>query len=137
MILKGVVEAYGWELPAYCLMRNHVHLVVQTPRANFGEGMQRLLGTYAQYFHLRHGESGHLFRRPFKSERIKDQRQFDTAVAYVAGNPVRAGLCDEDSDWRWSSHGTAPCPHRRALVGVTPLFSGDGMDPAFAAAGLT
>jgi REP element-mobilizing transposase RayT len=43
VIFKGVVEAYGRELRAYCLMRKHVHLVVQTPRPNVGRGMQRLL----------------------------------------------------------------------------------------------
>ena len=120
MILKGVVEAYGWDVLAYCLMRTHVHLVVQTPRANFGEGMQRLLGTYAQYFNWRHEKSGHLFKRPFKSERIKDERQRNTAVAYVAANPVKAGLCAADSDWLWSSHGSAPCRYRRALMGEGP-----------------
>ena len=96
-------------------MRNHFHLVVQTPSPNFSAGMQRLLGTYAQYFNWRYSLSGHLFKRPFKSEPIKDEAQFAAAIAYVAANPVRAGLCAEVADWRWSSHGAVPDVHRRAL----------------------
>jgi putative transposase len=68
--------------------------------------MQRLLGTYAKFFNWRYGRSGHLFRRPFKSERIKDDRQLAVAVAYVHDNAVRAGLCASADEWRWSSHGS-------------------------------
>ncbi len=112
MILKGTVEVYGWRLLAFCLMSNHVHLVVHTPLPNLGEGMQRLLGTYGKFFNWRYERSGHVFRRPFKSERIKDERQLVTAITYVAENPVRAGLCASADEWRWSSHGAmddAPC----------------------------
>jgi putative transposase len=115
VVLKGVVECYGWELLAYCLMRNHFHLVVRTPLPNLGEGMQRLLGSYARYFNGRYGESGHVFKRPFKSERIKDDVHLAVAIAYVAENPVAAGLCESALDWRWSGHGTRPDLHRASL----------------------
>src|SRR4051812_29483966 len=87
-------------------MSNHVHLVVQTPLPNLGEGMQRLLGTYGKFFNWRYERSGHVFRRPFKSERINDERQLAVAIAYVAENPVRAGLCASSDAWPWSSHGS-------------------------------
>jgi putative transposase len=115
VILKGVVEAYGWRLFAYCLMRNHFHIVVQTPLPNLGEGMQRLLGAYAAYFNRRYERPGHLFNRPFKSERISDERQLAVAIEYVALNPVRAGLCADPTEWRWSSHGSGNDVHRNAL----------------------
>jgi putative transposase len=118
VVLKGVVETYGWRLRAYCLMGNHVHLVVQTSLPNFGEGMQRLLSTYVQFFNRRYERSGHLFKRPFKSERIRDERQLAAAIEYVAANPVRAGLCATARDWRWSSHGSARDFHRTALTQV-------------------
>jgi putative transposase len=115
VILKGVVDAYGWRLFAYCLMRNHFHVVVQTPLPNFGQGMQRLLGAYAAYFNRRYDRPGHLFNRPFKSERIRDELQLAVAIEYVAVNPVRAGLCADASEWRWSSHGAGNDVHRNAL----------------------
>jgi putative transposase len=118
VILKGVIEAYGWHLHAYCLMRNHVHLVVQTPLPNFGEGMQRLLGTYAKYLNWRYDGSGHVFKRPFKSERIKDERQLAATIEYVANNPVRAGLCAGPADWCWSSHGGDRNVHREAVLRI-------------------
>jgi putative transposase len=116
VLLKGVVEAYGWDLRAYCLMRNHFHIVVITEKANFSAGMQRLLSAYVRYFNYRHERGGHLFKRPFKSEPIKDERQLATAVFYVADNPVRAGICRDAGEYRWSSHGQGTDAHRDALM---------------------
>ena len=60
--LGAVVERCRWRLLAFCLMDNHVHLLVETPDANLGTGMQRLHSDYAQQFNQRHGRSGHVFR---------------------------------------------------------------------------
>ena len=116
VLLKGVVDAYDWDLRAYCLMRNHFHLVTTTATANFSAGMQRLLSAYVRYFNHRHKRGGHLFKRPFKSEPIKDERQLGIAISYVADNPVRAGICEDAGDYRWSSHGTCEDPHRAWLM---------------------
>src|SRR4051812_18564662 len=78
--------------------------------------MQRLLSAYVLYFNHRHRRGGHLFRRPFKSEPIKDERQLAVAVAYVGDNPVRAGICPDAGDYRWSSHGTGDDAHRASLM---------------------
>ena len=56
-----------WEVHAYCLMRNHFHLVMETPRANLSVGMQWLLGTYTARFNRRHRLFGHVFSGRFKS----------------------------------------------------------------------
>jgi putative transposase len=128
--LKGVIEVCDWELLAFCLMTNHVHLVVRTPRPNLGEGMQRLLGTYAKFFNWRYERSGHVFRRPFKSEPIRDDRQLAAAIAYVGDNPVRAKLCMSAGEWRWSSHGAVRCVQRQALMGAARGSRGSNEDPA-------
>jgi putative transposase len=116
VLLKGVVDAYGWELHAYCLMRNHFHLVVITASANFSDGMQRLLSAYVRYFNRRHKRGGHLFKRPFRSEPIKDERQLATAITYVGDNPVRAGICADGGEYTWSSHGEGFDAHRASLM---------------------
>jgi putative transposase len=116
VLLKGVVDAYAWDLRAYCLMRNHFHLVVVTAAANFSDGMQRLLSAYVRYFNHRHKRGGHLFKRPFKSEPIRDERQLAIAVAYVGDNPVRAGICTDAGEYRWSSHGVGDDVHRARLM---------------------
>ena len=51
----------GWQIHAYCLMRNHFHLVLETPQPNLVAGMKWLLGVYTKRFNIRHKECGHLF----------------------------------------------------------------------------
>lgn len=65
--LGAACEKTGWQVHAYCLMGNHFHLVVETPRANLVEGMKWLLGTYTMRFNRRHKLSGHLFAGRYKS----------------------------------------------------------------------
>jgi len=59
--LTQACEKTDWQVHAYCLMRNHFHLVIETPRPNLVEGMKWLLGTYTSRFNRRHKEFGHLF----------------------------------------------------------------------------
>src|SRR5688572_20357053 len=59
--LEETCEKTGWFVLAYCLMRNHFHLVIETPRANLVAGMKWFLGTYTARFNRRHKQFGHLF----------------------------------------------------------------------------
>jgi REP element-mobilizing transposase RayT len=102
--LALTVAAKGWHCLAYCLMENHLHLLVETPRANLGAGVQRLHGMYGRTFNDRHNRSGHVFQGRFGSKLIKDDTQFWTVARYIARNPVEAGLCRDPAEWRWSSH---------------------------------
>ena len=65
--LGEVCAKTGWQVHAYCLMGNHFHLVVETPRANLVAGMKWLLGTYTGRFNRRHRKFGHLFAGRYKS----------------------------------------------------------------------
>jgi putative transposase len=105
--LRNTVEERRWRLLAYCLMDNHVHLLVETPEANLGDGMRWLHGTYGGGFNKRHGRSGHVFQGRFGSVRIKTDEQLWTVAVYIARNPVAAGLCRRPEDWPWSSHSLA------------------------------
>lgn len=107
-ILAKVVEQYTLVIYAYCLMGNHYHLLVRTPKANLSTGMRQLNGLYAQYFNRRHEKVGHLFQGRFSAILIKDEDRLLTVARYVVLNPVRAGLTDKPEKWRWSSYrGTA------------------------------
>ena len=59
--LGAACQKTGWQVHAYCLMSNHFHLVIETPRANLVEGMKWLLGAYTMRFNRRHKLNGHLF----------------------------------------------------------------------------
>ena len=114
--LAIVVEQYTWVLYAYCLMDNHYHLLVRTPKANLSRGMRQLNGIYAQRFNFRHERVGHLFQGRFKAILIKDEARLLAVARYVVLNPVRAGTVTDPGDWRWSSYqGTAG-------IGVQPGF---------------
>ncbi len=99
---------------AYCLMPNHYHLLVETPRANLDDAMQRLNGTYAMRFNRHHERTGHVFQGRYGSKLITDDSYALTVVRYLAANPVQAGLCVAPEDWPWSSYaataGLAPEP---------------------------
>jgi putative transposase len=131
-VLRSAVEDCHWRLLAYCLMDNHIHLLIETPRANLGDGMRWLHGTYGGGFNKRHGRSGHVFQGRYGSVRIKTDAQLWAAAVYIAMNPVEAGLCRAPEDWPWSSHsmvlsGTAPdwidVPH---LLEYFAAAGGDG-----------
>jgi REP element-mobilizing transposase RayT len=97
-----------WQVHAYCLMGNHFHLVVETPRANLVAGMQWLLGTYTARFNRRHKLFGHLFSGRYKSSIVDGSGSgyLKAVCDYVHLNPVRAKLLKPEqrlSDYRWSS----------------------------------
>jgi putative transposase len=111
--LAMTVLGARWRCLVYCLMDNHVHLLIETPKANLGRGMQRLHGQYGRKFNDRHYRSGHVFQGRFGSKRMTDDVQFWTKVRYIMRNPVEAGRCRVAGAWKWSSHrglleGTAP-----------------------------
>jgi putative transposase len=103
-LLGEVVVRQRWCCLAYCLMKNHVHLLVETPEANLGTGIQRLHGLHAQRFNKRHKHSGHLFQGRFGSVVVKTDEQLWAVVRYIALNPVEAGLCRDAAEWRWGGH---------------------------------
>jgi putative transposase len=106
-MLRGTVKQRRWRLLAYCLMENHLHLLLETPQANLGVGMQRMHSLYATEFNKRHRRSGHVFQGRYGAVRIKTDEQLWTVAVYIAMNPVDAGLCTRAEEWPWSSHSAA------------------------------
>ena len=64
-LLAHVIDRFGWRCHAYCLMDNHYHLLLETPKANLSQGMRQLNGRYTQAFNRRHQRVGHLFQGRF------------------------------------------------------------------------
>ena len=97
-----------WHVHAWCLMSNHFHLVIETPRANLVDGMKWLLATYTLRFNHRHKLSGHLFSGRYKALFVDESESgyLKTACDYVHLNPVRAKLLkaqDKLRHYPWSS----------------------------------
>lgn len=108
--LSHAVSRHGWHCLAYCLMDNHYHLLVETPRPNLPAGMRQLNGVYAQRFNRRHERCGHLFQARYSAVLVERDTHLLEAARYIALNPVAAGLCDRPEQWPWSSH--------RAVLGL-------------------
>jgi putative transposase len=102
--LARVVDRFGWHCHAYCLMGNHYHLVVETPRPNLPTGMQQLNGGYAQGFNERHHRCGHVFQARYRSILVEKDSHLLALCRYVVLNPVRAGLCPGPAAYYWSSY---------------------------------
>jgi len=102
-MLEKVVTGENWRCLAYCLMANHVHLLIETPDGNLSRGMHRLHSRYAQAFNGRHDRCGHVFQGRYGATRIESDRQLLAVLAYIARNPTEAALCDRPAQWRWSS----------------------------------
>jgi putative transposase len=85
-------------------MANHYHLLVETTAADLSRGMQEVNGRYAQLFNHWHCFDGHLFQGRFYSSPVETDSHLLELVRYVSLNPVRAGVCNDPADWRWSSY---------------------------------
>lgn len=96
-------EKFGFQLLAYCLMTNHVHLAILTGDAPLSRTMAGLHSTYAEWFNRRHGRVGHLFQGRYKAHVVQEDRYLVALVRYIHRNPVRAGIVRRAADYRWSS----------------------------------
>lgn len=126
-LLADVVGSHSWRCLMYCLMGNHLHLLLETPRANLAAGMRRLHGDYASGFNKRHGFSGHLFQGRYGAVRIGDDAHLVTVVRYLDRNPVDAGLVRAAPDWRWSASAALrgrPAPPWLAIDRLLQLVGG-------------
>ena len=109
-IFSGVVRRYEWLCHAYCLMGNHYHLLVETPKPNLAIGMQQVNGRYTRKFNRRYGRVGYLFQSRYTAILVQKESHLLELCRYVVLNPVRAGLCRRAAEWKWSSY--------RALAGL-------------------
>lgn len=103
-MLAEAVEQDDCRIHGYCLMPNHVHLVVQAGMEPISKAMQRLFFRYAGAFNRRHGRSGHLFQGRYKAVLVASDAYVQELIRYVHLNPVRAGMRRKPERYRYSSH---------------------------------
>ena len=101
-ILQDTKKTCGYELYAYALMNNHVHLLIKTGDAPLEEIFKRIGGKYVYWYNTKYQRSGHLFQDRFKSEPVEDEEYLLTVICYIHYNPLKAGLCDT-LDYKYSS----------------------------------
>ena len=102
--LKEVKETSPFILYGYCLMKNHVHLLIRETVSPLAYFMKRISLKYALYFNRKYQRIGHVFQDRYKSENVEDDRYFLTVYRYILQNPVKAGICETPAQYRWSSY---------------------------------
>jgi putative transposase len=126
-ILAIALEKFGAECYAYCLMGNHFHLVLRTPRANIPNVMQHIDGLYTEYENWRHQTTGHVFEGRYTGIVIDETAYLRNAIGYVLRNPVAAGLVEDAGHWQWSSFNATIGQEPQKFLTLTwlePLFVG-------------
>lgn len=103
--LSEVCKKTGWRVYAWCVMSNHYHLAIETPRANLVDGMRWLQSTFSMRFNRLRRENGHLFQGRYKSLSVDPKTGLGPLCHYIHLNPVRAKICaiDELGAWPWDS----------------------------------
>ena len=130
-IVAAALEKFGAECYVYCLMDNHFHKVIHTPRANLPDVMQHIDGLYTQYENWRHRTTGHVLEGRYTGIVIDDTCYLRNAIGYVLRNPVEAGLVSDAGDWPWSSYNAAmgkASPQFETLTWLRSLFQADTLD---------
>ena len=91
-------EVYG-----YCLMSNHVHLLIREKSEEIHQIMKRLGTSYAWWYNQKYQRTGHVFQGRYGSECVKDDGYLLTVIRYIHNNPVKAGMVSKPEDYCWSS----------------------------------
>jgi putative transposase len=130
-LLADAARAAGSKVWAYCLMPNHVHLIiVPSDRDGLRGTFANVHRRYARHINARNRWTGHLWQGRFGAVAM-DETHLTHAARYVALNPVRAGLCQRAGDWPWSSARAHLAGQNDELVEVAPLLERVGDFAAF------
>jgi putative transposase len=115
---------------AFCLMNNHVHLIVHTPdKDNISVFMRDLNGNYAKRYNRRHSRTGHFWGDRFSSTIIDSDIQLLVTSLYVELNMVRAGGVDKPENWEWSSYNHHAYGKKHPIVDDYNLYTSLGKNP--------
>ncbi|WP_122629512.1 transposase [Lucifera butyrica] len=103
-VLKVCKELSGYRIYAYCLMGNHIHLLLKVEKEGLEQIFKRLGARYVYYFNQKYKRSGHLFQDRFKSEPVENEDYLITVLRYIHNNPVKAGMSVSVDQYQWNSY---------------------------------
>lgn len=103
-ILRQIKLKHPFMLLAFCLMDNHVHLLIKETNEAISQIMKRIENSYAFWYNAKYKRVGHVFQNRFNSEPVTTERYLLAVLRYIHQNPVKASMVEEPGDWTWSSH---------------------------------
>jgi len=103
-VLKEYKAISEYKVFAYCLMGNHIHLLLKEGKEPIEQIMKRIATRFVYWYNIKYKRVGHLFQDRFKSEPVEDDSYFLTVLRYIHQNPVKAGICRKPKDYKHSSY---------------------------------
>lgn len=97
-------EISGYALLCYCLMPNHVHLLIKEGDEPLSMAFRRIGASYVYWYNGKYGRTGHLFQDRYRSETVDDEAYLLTVARYIHQNPVKGGLCIKPGEYPYSSY---------------------------------
>ena len=128
-ILKRYKEKFNFKIFAYCLMTNHIHLILKTSSAGtISDIMKAITIAHTRHYHYKYKTSGHIWQGRFKSPLVSDDEYLLTLMRYIEQNPVRAAIADHPEKYPFSSYQANTSIEKDSLVDKqeNPTFLGLG-----------
>ena len=104
-VIRDCKSLSGFQLFAYCLMGNHIHLLLKETNEPIEQIFRRIGSRYVYWYNVKYRRVGHLFQDRFKSEPIETNEYFLTVLRYIHQNPIKAGVCKKVEEYPYSSYG--------------------------------
>ena len=102
--LRDYKAVSGYKVFAYCLMSNHIHILLKVEKEDLDLIMKRIAGSYVYWYNWKYYRRGHLFQDRFKSEVVEEDLYFLTVLRYIHQNPVKAGIAKKIDQYQYSSY---------------------------------
>jgi REP element-mobilizing transposase RayT len=128
-LLREIKARDGLEILAWCLMTNHLHLLVRTGAVPLSRSMRSVQGRFAVSYNRRHALIGPLWQSRYKAKPVSEDAYFRRLVAYVHLNPVAAGIVERPALYRWSGHAELIGRRKPELVDVARTLELFDPDP--------
>lgn len=126
-LLQRACDRFEVRCLAYCLMGDHMHLLLQPAEIPLSRMLQQLNSAYCQWFNRRHNRIGHVLQGRYKALMVETPDYFLTVLRYIMLNPVKARCVQRPSDWQWSSYrataGLDSCPRFLRVEDVWGWFN--------------
>ena len=126
--LRELSEKHGCQVHAYCLMTNHVHILLTPATADACTLLMRDLGQrYVQHFNRRYGRTGTLWEGRYRSFLAETARYVLACYRYIELNPVDAGMREHPGDYRWSSYSVNSGIRADPFISAHPEYAALGI----------
>lgn len=121
-VLKHYKDICGYKIFAYCIMGNHIHLLMKFDNEPVEQAMKRICVRFVYWYNAKYQRIGHLFQDRFRSEPIEDDSYFLMCLRYIHQNPVKAHIAKID-EYPYSSYNDYICSDKDDFVDVDMLYS--------------